>query len=1104
MSFSNAVQNLTSIARAVVFTVVVLLIALISHATARAQTAVPILPGFPSTTGYINTIVGSYAEGCGYVHSSTPLASALICNPTGLAVDKAGNLYISTGPVGQQVYKVDAQTDTVSPYAGGGNATVANGLPASSVSLQAPYGLTCDASGNLYIVDEGANQIYKVDQNTQNIYIYAGTGTSGYSGDGGQASLASLSAPFDMKFDTAGNAYVADTGNNVIRKVDSSTNEISTIVGNQASPCGDPTTPCGDGSPAVDAQLGYPTDVAVDSKGNLYIADNADYRIREVSAQTGVISTIAGNGQECTSLPCGIPGAAASAQIAPYFLALDSTGNLFMSYFDGNSGNYEPVIYELDAKTGNISTFAGTYSTNGFSGDGGPAIDALFNNVQALAFDQRDDLYIADQNNNVVRGVTGNVTPVLQSQTVSFNGLPASVTYGVSPIILSATASSGLPVTFKYISGPATLSGSTLTITGAGTVTVEADQNGDSSYSPASAKGTITVSSQQLTITAPTLSLTAGEAIPTLTPTYSGWVGKDSGSGSPTLTVSDANGNVYAPGSIPPVGSYTITVTIGSFTAGSNYTVELVNGSLSVTGGAAQTITFNALPNVTYGAAPIALFASASSGLPITFSFTGPASLSGSTLTITGAGTISVTATQAGNGSYAAASVSHSFQVSQAVLTVAANNQSRAYGLANPALTYSISGFASGDTTSVVQGVPNLTTTANSTSAPGNYPIAVDVTPLSATNYTFTPFNGTLTVNVAAQTITFTPAAVSSMTYGSAVAITATSNSVVPITYTSTGPIQLANQQWIATGVGTATIIASQAGNADYTAATASISFPVVPAVLTVAANNMTRGFGQQNPTFTYRISGFLNGDGDTSNVLTGAPDITTTATQTSATGLYSIIPSQDTLTAPNYTFAFVNGQLTVTGAPSYTIVANPSLLNIQRGQTAQTTIVVTPINLYQGSIALSCGQLPANVTCTFSPATLTLDGSGNPVQGTLTVNTNASAPVVSANATSSMPTGQGQIQTTAIFLLPGAFAGLFLCIKRRRFTKNGWLQLSLLLALLIGASSLVACGGSSSGSGVASVGSSTVVVSATGTGTTGTGNPDVSNTLNLTINITQ
>ncbi|MGP8155814.1 MAG: MBG domain-containing protein [Candidatus Acidiferrales bacterium] len=167
-------------------------------------------------------------------------------------------------------------------------------------------------------------------------------------------------------------------------------------------------------------------------------------------------------------------------------------------------------------------------------------------------------------------------------------------------------------------------------------------------------------------------------------------------------------------------------------------------------GTTAQTITFNPLSPVTYGVAPITLTATASSGLPVSYTFTGPATLSGSTLTITGAGSVTVTASQAGNATYAAATpVQRILTVNKALLTVTANNAGMVYGQSLPSFTYTITGFVNGDTSAVVSGTAAETTTATSASPVGTYPITFSTESLAAANYTFTYVNGTLTISSA-------------------------------------------------------------------------------------------------------------------------------------------------------------------------------------------------------------------------------------------------------------------------------------------------------------------------------------------------------------------
>ena len=284
-----------------------------------------------------------------------------------------------------------AQTaDIINTYAGAGP----NNLPATSAVLSYPVSTALDGSGNLYFVVGGesggssGSRVYKVNT-SGTLTIVAGTGAQGYSGDGGPATRATLN-PNSAAVDPSGNVYIAEGCD--LRKVTRSTGIISTYAGNARS-CGY----AGDGGKATDAQLNDTEGVAVDSSGNVYVADQANQRIREVSASTGVISTIAGNG---TSGFAGDGGAATSAELSdPSGVAIDGSGNVYIA----DLHNYR--IRKVSGVTGKISTIAGS-GVRGFSGDGGAGTSAEIGNVFGLASDPGGNVFIAEQDNCVIREVT--------------------------------------------------------------------------------------------------------------------------------------------------------------------------------------------------------------------------------------------------------------------------------------------------------------------------------------------------------------------------------------------------------------------------------------------------------------------------------------------------------------------------------------------------------------------------------------------------------------------------------------------------------------------------------------------------------------------------
>ena len=350
-----------------------------------------------------------------------------------------------------------------------------------------------------------------------------------------------------------------------------------------------------------------------------------------------------------------------------------------------------------------------------------------------------------------VVSLSGTGTAAISATTLTLTPSSSQVTYGQAVNVLASLSGSPAPTgTISYaVDGgsaqSATLSGGSVSLSlgilAAGGHTVAATYSGGSSYQATSQSVTFSIAKAVLTAAAANLSRVYGATNPPLTYAVTGFVHGDTSaviSGTASLATTATSNSA--------VGSYPITFATKSLSA-SNYTFTYVAGTLTVSGGASQTIFFGALAAQVYGASPLTLTATASSGLPVTYAVTGPAAVSGSRLSITGAGSVTVTASQAGNATYAAApSVSQSFTVGRATLTVMAASVSRQYGAANPTLTYSIAGFVNGDTSAAISGAATLSTTASSTSPAGMYPITFATEGLAASNYTFTYVAGTLTV----------------------------------------------------------------------------------------------------------------------------------------------------------------------------------------------------------------------------------------------------------------------------------------------------------------------------------------------------------------------
>lgn len=1068
-----------------------------------------------SATGAVTSVAGTLptVSHGSYGGDGALATNAQLDSPAGVVTDNVGNLYIADMN-NNLVRRVDAVTGIITTVAGtttgagvySSNSTpeslnactntpCGDGGPATSATLRAPTGVALDSAGNLYIADAGDNAVRLVDAKTGVITSFAGLANpkgSGYSGDGSAASAALLKAPTGVAVDAGGNVYIADGGNDVVREVNAQSGVINTIAGNGTA-CADLASLCGDGGLATNAQFSDANGVSLDAQGNIYVADRLAYVVRQVTASTSAI----------------VFGSSTLGTITGQAVTVTNSGDQPLTL----TGITLPTGF-TQAASGGTDCSASTTLTPGSA----CTIDVQFFPTAAQAYS--GTMVIAS---NAVNGASGQNTVSLSgtgvanggntAQSINFPTPPAPYYWGAS-IPLSAVASSGRPVDYLVTTGPGIIvnngtASAALKIVGTGSITVTAYQFGDVTYSAATPQSvTLTAAQPVLTITANNESFTKGSTLPAYTTyTASGFIGSDSQStltGQPVLTVVDSHGTVQAAGSTPEAGIYTINIIAGTLAVPTYYVVNFVPGTLTVSGTNAQTISFSAVPaNVTYGVLPITLAAVANDavtgqpdGLPITYSITGPATVAGNILTITGSGTVVITANQVGSSLYiAVSSASQTIYVSKAALSVTANNLTLSQGVALPSLStttnYAFTGFQNGDNATAISGSPVLTVVdaqgitypAGSTLPLGTYTIAVNQGSLAAANYSFSPVNGTLHI-VQGQTQTISFPQLPAVTYGaSPFTLGATASSGLGVTYT-VSPSNLATvtgNQLAVNGAGTITIAATQAGNNTYAPATATQSLVVAPAVLIVTATNTTRPDNTVNPVFAYTVSGFVNGD--TQLVLSGTAQLTTPATPESPAGTYPINVAQGTLGSANYTYNFVSGTLTVTSngpAADFTVTASPQQLTILSGAAQQTTITLSTVNYYHGLVTLSCGNLPAKVTCLFTPPTLTPDGSGTPVTVQLVVNTSGTSTVVGQVRPFNEPT----ILSAGMLWLPAGLLGALLAFQRKRFLQATRAnQLLMLLLLLAGAAAMAACGGNSSlsSSSNAAIGTSTITVTATG-----------------------
>ena len=524
-----------------------------------------------------------------------------------------------------------------------------------------------DINGNLFVIASGNGKIPGVPNPVAGTTyaVVSGTCPSGFTnsqnftcGVPGPATSAGVSSIIEIQVDAASNVYL--TNDNNLFKIDAQTDQVS-----QINPIITPALGSAPASSPVSSGFGF---FAVDNGGNLFIADSSSAVVLRVDAVTGVMSVVAGTGSPCssstTAASCGDGGLAINASIGEGDLAIyvDPEGNLYLA--DNNS------IRKVDATTGIINTIAGEYGESCSSsncGDGGPATQALFNLPAGIVSDAGGNFYIADWQDFAVRKIDtqGNISTIAgiilqppSGPTDGDNG-PATGALLNFPGTMGFDPQGSLYILTNFLEG-----GGPFRVVSAATTGLTYSA---ATIGPGNAQ-TVTVAN---TSTAP-LHITG------LTAT-TGFVQQPVGADDCTGTETIAPGGFCTLGIafFPPANGTTtgsITIADDSSNASGGDNVISLTGTSS-NGQQPNTIMFGALPNVTYGASPITLSATASSGNSINYSVAGPATLSGSMLTIKGAGKVTVTAYQFGNGTFEAATpVSQSFTVTPGVLTATANS----------------------------------------------------------------------------------------------------------------------------------------------------------------------------------------------------------------------------------------------------------------------------------------------------------------------------------------------------------------------------------------------------------------------------------------------
>ena len=384
--------------------------------------------------GLLNRVAGNHSASIETQYSGAPATGVVLNYPYGIASDATGNIYVNDSH-NFMVREEVKSTGLVNFFAGTGIAGyLGDGAAATSAELNYNYGVAKDSLGNVYIADTNNCLVRKVNS-AGTISTFAGLVVSasprcGYSGDGGPATSAELYYPYGVSVDSKNNVYIADYSNNVIRKV-STTGTITTIAGlPQISGYS------GDGGPATSAMLYSPTATAVDPAGNVFIADYNNCRIREINAATGIITTVAGNGN-CTYSGDGV--AIDNSVGYPQGIAVDANDNVFVSEYYAHIRWVSP--------SGIITTIGGN-GTSGYTGDEGLATSAELYEPAGVALDAAGDVLISDQYNFRVRSISAFPAANTSTGSMAFGLTAVGGTSSPQTLVLSAHG----PLTINNIS----------------------------------------------------------------------------------------------------------------------------------------------------------------------------------------------------------------------------------------------------------------------------------------------------------------------------------------------------------------------------------------------------------------------------------------------------------------------------------------------------------------------------------------------------------------------------------------------------------------------------------------------------------------------------
>ncbi|HEX4155828.1 MAG TPA: Ig-like domain repeat protein [Acidobacteriaceae bacterium] len=898
--------------------------------------------GLPALApGRIDTVAGD-TEWV-YQRDGVLATQAPIFLPMGLAVDAAGNVFLADSS-NNRIRRVDAVSGDISTVAGTGTPGYSgDGGPATSAAISNPAGLLLDGAGDLYFADTGNAVIRRIDAVSGDISTVAGTpGVSGYSGDGGAATSAHLSVPEGIAFDAAGDLLIADTGNHVVREVNAVSGTISTVAGTGTAGYN------GDGEAATSAKLDAPWSVAVADDGSILIADTTNNRVRSIGT-SGIISTVAGSGSAGFT---GDGDLATSAELdAPTSVVVDPAGDLYIA----DSGNNR--VREVNATSKVLATIIGTDSEQ-FAGDAGPSTSASLYGPYSLFFDGDGNLFVADMFHNRVRRISASAIsleyPTMrvsklsapQSQNVVNDG---NVTLNLSaPVLNNAALDSGT-----------TTCGSTLeaaescilgvefapTITGdpvLGSVTVASDA--------ASPAPVISLSGEVLSVY-PTSVALVSSANPSLVGenvTFTATVTSDDTSRSGTVVFDDGATQLCSVtlSSSGTATCSTTTLTLGSHNITASYSGDANNASSVspvftqiVKQSAALTLVVSPNPSVVTATVTLTLTATAPTGTPTgTITFYDGATPIG-TATLNSSGTASITTATLAPGTHA---LSAQYP----------GDNTNASGESN--------------TISEVIQQAATTTTLSTTNA----------TPTVGTSVTFTATISSAEGPLPSGSVTFTDGGTTLGTEALDGSGTAT------LTLSSLAP-------------GTHSIVASYGGDTDDAVSSSSPLTETVAQIATVTtlssdANPLSAG-GTLHLTATVALAPGAAADGGLTGSVTFTDGITTLGTvavdgsghatfdvSTLTVGSHTMVASYGGAT--NYATSSSTALTQVVQKTATTVTVTPSATTVLTGKSVTFAVTVTSatgiptgtVTLHDGSVVLGQTTLNAQGVASFSLSNLT------------------------------------------------------------------------------------------------------------------------------------